>query len=60
MNELELARVLLRRSLNVLEVEQISPRLRWEIKDFLLETKEIVQDPEPVKEIMHTLLGTER
>ena len=59
-SELEHARILLRRALNVLEVEQVSHRLRWEIKDFLIETKEIVQDPEPVKEIMHTLLGTNR
>ena len=60
MQDLEDARTLLRRCLRVLEVEQFSPRLCWEIKDFLIETKEITQDPEPVKEIMHTMLGTKR
>lgn len=58
------ARDLLRRALVELEDWQLNSTLRWEIKDFLVETRdadpEPVEDSEPVKEVIHTILGGER
>ena len=44
----------------LLKTENLDKKLRLDLEELLLEDIAQSKDPEPVKEVMHTLLGTNR